>query len=732
MNWTGGSLQRTKKANTGVLQQQRAYFAKARTHLQNTTNSPGPPFRPSYLRDNEDFGAMRASFGSGSVRHVGHPAKRSGARRRRKPSPDNRRSDIGYDELSTHESSPTHFAQFPPSQPSKQKHAKEELRGEECQAIDVSAETRLLEANRKRLLTQQDWIGIDPSKPVSLRFLSSKDKDKIGKRRRITGKHAATLKQKNDTVLRPHLRRADERFTGASERGATRNVVEDIRIRIGTDALTNTCSAQPNEYTQSHASSEPMLFDQEGPATQPQAGETYFAPLVNPQLSATISAYTPTSAAPHAPPTGESPQRCRDDAQLHMPVPSHDAFEQGISDDEPAELHVHDGTAKHQSCESSPPGFLLTHRLHGHDRALRLVFGDFNSSAGGRSRIVSGDRVIGEMQPREPTSARASGIAHMHQISNDREQSVIEEASAVLEIVDPEPWRKHFAISDGGSSRSETDVLSRNGMLHDNPTMQNNNEAVTNWSQHATQGDQSHISPSSISASLPSLKRGVKRPRSTRPNEEYLIHRDGSADIGKRILDEDEKNWQAFVFGSDGSSCSQMLHDNAHGSLQMIAKDSDNTTSSRYLPFSAAVSSVSSVPINTAGPRFGSYVRNVTQDPAASARPWSTFHGYAEELGEDGYDEDIPKSNALGQQSVTHASLENNASSDLIFPRIFSGTKTSRSGLDQSKVAGGASYTQAIASARRPGRSFEGPSSPHDIPVSDDDPLDLVDPDKMW
>ena len=81
MNWTGGSLQRTKKANTGIVQQQRAYFAKARTHFQNATNLPAAPFFPSYLRESENAGFLGIPpFGSGSVRHTGHSARPGGGR----------------------------------------------------------------------------------------------------------------------------------------------------------------------------------------------------------------------------------------------------------------------------------------------------------------------------------------------------------------------------------------------------------------------------------------------------------------------------------------------------------------------------------------------------------------------------------------------------------------------------------------------------------------------------
>lgn len=90
MNWTGGSLQRTKKANTGVVQQQKAYFARARTQLQNDTNSPVAPFRPSYLQDDGDSYLLGiAPSGSGSLRHTGHAAKRRNERTQPEHTPGN-------------------------------------------------------------------------------------------------------------------------------------------------------------------------------------------------------------------------------------------------------------------------------------------------------------------------------------------------------------------------------------------------------------------------------------------------------------------------------------------------------------------------------------------------------------------------------------------------------------------------------------------------------------------
>lgn len=71
MNWTGGTLQRTKHANKGVTQKQKAHFARARTQLQQSLGTPAAPCHPDFLH-----GQRLPAFGTGSVRHTGHSARK--------------------------------------------------------------------------------------------------------------------------------------------------------------------------------------------------------------------------------------------------------------------------------------------------------------------------------------------------------------------------------------------------------------------------------------------------------------------------------------------------------------------------------------------------------------------------------------------------------------------------------------------------------------------------------
>jgi hypothetical protein len=75
MNWTGGKLQRSKQANKGIVQIQKAHFARARARTQLPDNSHGltSPFHLRSFGDDEaELGGQLASFTYRSVRHTGH------------------------------------------------------------------------------------------------------------------------------------------------------------------------------------------------------------------------------------------------------------------------------------------------------------------------------------------------------------------------------------------------------------------------------------------------------------------------------------------------------------------------------------------------------------------------------------------------------------------------------------------------------------------------------------
>jgi hypothetical protein len=588
----------------------------------------------------------------------------------------------------------------------------------------------LLEKNKKRLLSQPDWIGMDPSKPVSLRFPSSKEKDRIGKRRKITGTHRAVMRQR--LHAEPAAQPERDTLGRVFENGAVRKI-DNVRIRIGTDALTNTYSNQPNESEHSQASPDPMLFYQEEPHAQHDAEEPNLAPPVNPQLHASINAPGQASAVHYEHrPSGENMRRFVT-TRPHEPSSSRDGSGQGSSAYYgQLKLQSQRAITTHEERNCSPPTSRLMHDVQGNERALHLVFGDSNSSAAGCGRILWENHDICDTQlAHEPLPTRVSKAGPMHQLTSDRKQSPVDETSAVLPIVDEEPWRTYLAISDGGSSHSDAAIGFRNGMLHDRPTPQHSNEVVTNRSQHVSQGDQGRISSPAVFTSLPSVKRGMRKSMAKNLSAVDSTRRWSLDKEDPQTLTEDERLWQAFVFGSDMSSPSQSMHNHAYSSLQMNTKDSENA-SSRYLAYSAAISSVSSTLFETRA-RFASCMRGNLQNGAPpSGSPAPAFRGSVE-LSNYEQGDRMTECNAFDGRSMTYGSLQNNASSDLVSSRIFSDTKTSRKDLDRADPVRDASYNPGnrTTNARKLERTIAGPSSGHDFPVSDDMLLDLVDPDRM-
>ena len=588
----------------------------------------------------------------------------------------------------------------------------------------MDTELHLLETNRKRLLTQQDWVGIDPSKPVSLRFRSSREKSKIGKRRRTTrGRGAVPRRKDNDEFGNEDHNFEDDAFAQVLGHSVPRQRLDDIRIRIGTDAMTNTYSTQLDQCAQSRASSESMLFDQEEPLAQLRSAK----PSVNLELLAATSTFEQADVASRAPSTGEQTQHYGF-VRRSVASPSSGASEQKSSTGNPLELQCQPAIITSRMNGSSTHDFRLTHYAYGEERAFGFAFSGSNSTACARGCNASDGHQIGEKKPfSDPDSAGESKMGYVHQLNIDRERLVGVDVSAAHTIVDEGPWKTYLAISDR-SSHSDTSIPSRSSVPH-YPAKRHNNEAAMDWSQHATQGqgNESRISSSSISASLPALKRGVRKPISAHASDMAIIRRDRPVNAAVQSLDEEERNWQAFVFQGDDKH--QGMHDHARKTSPLVPKYSENS-SSRCLPLSRAVSSVSPA-THESRPRIASGTGYDALESRALTP--STFRnanslelcGFVEGMTENKQGEKMLGRKVFDGQS--HASLQNHASSDIISSRVLSATTRSRI-LEQHASA----VAQHPTSSNRRilcGNS-QGSSSGCDILTSDDGALHLVDPNR--
>ena len=370
------------------------------------------------------------------------------------------------------------------------------MRRPKHQAPETNAATRLLEADKKRLLAQPDWVGIHSSKPVRLQFVSCEQKAKIGKRRITTDSHGTAKKRKVDRRWwreDPDLQR--DVFAACVDDGVARSKGEDIRIRIGTDALTETRATQLHGEAQSHASSEPMLLEQDGLTS----GRVEF---IN---------------AEHV---------CDRQVKVRR-----------------AAARVTLGERA-----GSTLGSGLAHGAHSDDGAQRLVSSGLHSGTSIRTYSASNGREEEHetKQHRRASLPRASQVKGLHHVAVDRSKA---DADAYA-IMGQEAWMRHLALSDDRSVGHEGGIGSRDAVQRTKFDTSWDNEAATKWSQHVCAGrdDDRHTGGRSISESLPSVRRGVWKPIPGRALEDAI--RQGDAPLTNwRNSDQDERNWQAFVLG---------------------------------------------------------------------------------------------------------------------------------------------------------------------------------------
>lgn len=270
MDWIGGVRRRVASGkNNAVTQKQKAHFAKARAALQNTPSSKDL-FRPAFY-------GKAASHRNRTASLQATPARKSGWSRLRGESDgpaahhrqhngafttagstDNRRRGMRGDGIhitsSSIRSSPGYESAGDAAvvAPIVRTHLSKP------QDDTMPEEERLLVANRRRLLARTDWLGLSVTRPVHIKFRSNKDKDRIGRRRRI----AKSTSQKG----RPATRRLvtplfEDRLVPGEYMMSGALQTKDVEVRIGTDAV-----ASQAQY--SHLSQTPRLATGRCPSTE--------------------------------------------------------------------------------------------------------------------------------------------------------------------------------------------------------------------------------------------------------------------------------------------------------------------------------------------------------------------------------------------------------------------------------------------------------------------------------
>ncbi|KAI8942985.1 hypothetical protein NX059_001022 [Plenodomus lindquistii] len=677
MNWTGGSLQRTKKSNGGTIQQQKAYFARARTHVQNVTSSQAVPFRPSYLQaDGSD-----KSTGNLLSHHLA-AAKRQTPWRSwqalRATSCDSQ------EEQQNEQVSRKVLVPFPTVSPSNMAAALVEgnVKGiisrpeQRIAEIDPECQLHLLEANRKRLLKQPDWIGINPSKPVGLPCVPSKDKSRIGKRRKTEIKPGVAAPRRVTTNINSVNRQlqTDELITGPRS-DVRRDHLDNLRIRIGTDALTSAYSTQEHERRRSQESSESMLFQQNTAlATETEFPEEVVQPA-NYCPDATARAFQNEHPALYKPlVTHNHHQLEPHQGRYRGSSPSTESYVQALQGGSEAE-QTDDHTLSSVHCRSGciAPGYAVMHRTGGGQQPLRLVFTDTKSfkdderqmhTKSHRARTCDNTQVSNHVQLLERT-AQTRELLKPETDSGHPTSTNVPNTHA---IVDVKGWESFLAIPSRDSAHSVAATDSESSMLHQH-AQQDHSEPSAAWSQIATQGDQIHGGSSVISALLPLARQSMGQRALTDASDPDPGRLYNSMRKQPQVLGDDEMLWQAFVLGSDDCPSSQILHEWKH-----LRAPSNELEATRCTSLPAAVVSHNSCSRVFSPSRVGR--THGGMEPAAAVKETSAPQKRSSPVAQNVFGElsDGELSSTFAQR---RSSLLNNASRDtsLDVARTIGGTR---------------------------------------------------------
>ncbi|KAF2462239.1 hypothetical protein BDY21DRAFT_10446 [Lineolata rhizophorae] len=304
MNWTGGSLQRHSKGNDPVRQRQRQYFAKARSkRIQGNGNPTSPPsFCPSFLKASDCLPeevvlrpcSKHHYSGSKSGRQrrleeyqdIAPLAARLSSMKPRSLRPCHTRQsseeagclgEAGYESTVAEGSSRRNARQRSDKYSRMSEEHKDKPNGTNLERRSSDYNSRRnkrpqtenspinddVESSRRRLLERSDWIGIRPTRPLHMQFTSRDEKNKIGKRRKLTYGRRPLLADQD------HWNRPFQQQTISSIRhhgnGSSGSVDSNkgpgrIHIHLGIDALESQISGFRNS-SQSFKESQPISSD---------------------------------------------------------------------------------------------------------------------------------------------------------------------------------------------------------------------------------------------------------------------------------------------------------------------------------------------------------------------------------------------------------------------------------------------------------------------------------------
>ncbi|KAK6416394.1 hypothetical protein LTR95_017469, partial [Oleoguttula sp. CCFEE 5521] len=245
MDWTGGTRRRyATTKNNAVAQKQKAHFAKARAHLP-PGDSPGQAVQWRILSIVDPNGRQRpTSQSQSSSAHPGRPEVNGRERQRSDYLSQTVRHQpnrsVGESEMAHAE----HHADVGAAVHADSRASRSASRDDDPHARVVKDEEMLLLTNRRKLLAQSDWLELAATKPLRMRFPVAGERDRIGRRRKLSKSGSQRAKPAQRRLVTPifedRLPLLEPYMSGALLDDDNR-----IKIKIGTDAFASQTAASP-------------------------------------------------------------------------------------------------------------------------------------------------------------------------------------------------------------------------------------------------------------------------------------------------------------------------------------------------------------------------------------------------------------------------------------------------------------------------------------------------------
>ena len=396
----------------------------------------------------------------------------------------------------------------------------------------------------------------------------------IGKRRRINSR---SLPQGGDVMTHHFLRDTDINARGPFMSGAIVTGLEDIRIRIGTDALSSQLPSEKSEPMQPAVlprseSPDPMLFDvfDEAHSCKVHSGsaETIGSSIMGPHArnkTALQESWRSASARPFCSGQHERKFIFNDCGELRLA--------QDLKKNKDDDLGIHGGTGgapvatasvkeEQQNClDPLPKNIHAKKQLGTLPCPFRPVFpsSPFGLSAASPQGVSQGNYAAADLSSNASATYLDGGDCQKTDVAGF---IVHEHGPSEIRIVDDTPWKTFLAISSDGSSHSTTTNISKESFLQRLQPIEDKLErrGYAIGSVRGTAGDQTvvDILSSAESSNRPFHSDKSHQAPSKASGQRVALARK-PAGVPRDTAEEVDELWKEFVFGGgDGSPTSDI------------------------------------------------------------------------------------------------------------------------------------------------------------------------------